>query len=192
MIEDPDVMLVDTRNIYETAVGQFEGAIDPKTKNFRDFPEWARKLALKPKTQRPKKIAMYCTGGIRCEKATALMQNLGFDEVFHLKGGILQYLEDIPFKDSKWSGECFVFDDRVALDHSLKPGSYSLCHACRMPLSKNDREHIAYEIGVSCPNCKSTISQKRHKRLVERQKQIQLAKARGEVHLGAQLNKKPS
>ena len=127
---------------------------------------------------------MYCTGGIRCEKASALMQDMGFDEVYHLKGGILKYLEDVPATDSKWQGECFVFDGRVTVDHNLQPGSYSMCHACRMPLSPDDLTHADFEDGISCPYCKPTQNSDRAARFAERQKQIRLAAARGETHLG--------
>ena len=184
LLDDPDVLLVDTRNTYETAIGRFEGAVDPLTQNFRDFPEWAHSLANQPPPCRPKKIAMYCTGGIRCEKASALMQTLGFDEVYHLKGGILQYLEDIPPEDSRWQGQCFVFDGRVAVNHALQPGSYDMCHACRMPLSADDKEHADYEAGISCPHCKPTLDPARAARFAERQKQIELAAKRGKAHLG--------
>ncbi len=184
LISDPDVMLVDTRNTYETAIGMFEGAVDPKTANFRNFPSWAAELAKKPEAERPKKLALYCTGGIRCEKATALMQILGFNDVYHLKGGILNYFEEVPKKNSKWQGECFVFDERVAIDHSLGPGSYHMCYACRMPLSEDDRAHIDYTDGVSCPHCKPHLDSDQASRFAERQKQINLATARGETHLG--------
>ena len=189
LLADPEVMLVDTRNTYETAIGMFAGAVDPMTQNFRDFPEWAHGLANQPADRRPKKIAMYCTGGIRCEKASALMQDLGFDEVYHLKGGILQYLEDIPARDSVWTGECFVFDGRVAVDHELRPGSYDMCHACRMPLSADDMAHADYEPGISCPHCKPDMDPARAARFAERQKQIDLAHARGKTHLGANPRK---
>ena len=145
-------------------------------------------LANQRDDRRPKKIAMYCTGGIRCEKASALMQDMGFDEVYHLKGGILKYLEDIPATDSKWQGECFVFDGRVTVDHNLQPGSYSMCHACRMPLSPDDLAHADFDDGISCPHCKPTQNSDRAARFAERQKQIRLAAERGETHLG----KKPS
>jgi len=185
LIADPDVMLIDTRNIYETAIGMFEGAVDPQTTNFREFPAWAKALADQDKDTRPKKLAMYCTGGIRCEKATALMQEYGFDEVYHLKGGILKYLEDIPASKSSWNGECFVFDGRVAVNHDLKPGQFGMCHACRMPLSPEEMAHPDYEDGISCHHCKSQQVPERTQRFVERQKQIELARARGESHLGA-------
>ncbi len=185
LIADPDVMLIDTRNTYETAIGMFKGAVDPKTSNFRDFPSWAQALANQGDSERPKKLAMYCTGGIRCEKASALMQNLGFNEVYHLKGGILKYLEVVPENASKWTGECFVFDSRVAVDQNLKPGSYGMCHACRMPLSQIEMTHPDFEDGISCHYCKLVQSPVRTKRFTERQKQIRLARARGEKHLGA-------
>ncbi len=189
LIADPEVMVVDTRNTYETAIGMFKGSINPGTKNFRDFPGWAQTLASADDTTRPKKLAMYCTGGIRCEKASALMQDLGFKEVYHLKGGILKYLEDTSAADSEWAGECFVFDDRVAVDHDLKPGTYSMCHACRMPLSQADLIHPDFETGISCHYCKPSQDPHRTKRFAERQKQINLARKRGEKHLGASPNK---
>ena len=191
LISDPDVMLIDTRNIYETAIGMFDGAVDPNTTNFRDFPNWAAELAKQPAAKRPKKLAMYCTGGIRCEKATALMQTYGFDEVYHLKGGILKYFEEVPAEQSKWQGECFVFDGRVTVDHKLRQGSYHMCHACRMPLSDADMQSDDYLDGVSCPHCKPSVSPQRAARFAERQKQIRLAAERGEQHLGSNPRKKP-
>ena len=182
LVDDPDVMVIDTRNGYETAIGSFAGAVDPHTDSFREFPDWAAQLAAAP--DRPKKLAMFCTGGIRCEKASALMQDMGFDEVFHLKGGILKYLEDVPAEDSRWQGECFVFDSRVAVDHALQPGSYDMCHACRMPLSEDEKTHPAYVAGVSCHHCIDMTDPGSRARFAERQKQIALAKARGETHLG--------
>ena len=182
LVDDPDVMVIDTRNAYETAIGTFDGAVDPQTDSFREFPKWAAQLAADP--DRPKKLAMFCTGGIRCEKASALMQDMGFDEVYHLKGGILKYLEDVPQADSRWQGECFVFDSRVAVDHALQPGAYDMCHACRMPLSDADREHAAYQAGVSCHHCIDSRDDGSRSRFAERQKQITLARARGEEHLG--------
>ena len=184
LIADPDVLLVDTRNIYETAIGMFDGATDPRTQNFRDFPNWAHGLANQPPERRPKKIAMYCTGGIRCEKASAFMQNLGFDEVYHLKGGILQYLEDVPKDESRWKGQCFVFDGRVAVDADLQPGSFAMCHACRMPLSQDALAHPDYQAGISCHHCKPSLDPVRAARFAERQKQIKLAEQRGQTHLG--------
>ena len=190
LIADPNVLLVDTRNSYETAIGMFAGAVDPMTTNFREFPEWAHSLANQPADRRPKKIAMYCTGGIRCEKASALMQDMGFDEVYHLKGGILKYLEDVPAANSQWQGECFVFDGRVAVDHDLQPGSYDMCHACRMPLSADDLAHPDFEDGISCPNCKPDLDPDRAARFAERQKQMRLAAERGEEHLGINPRRK--
>ena len=192
LISDSDVMVIDTRNSYETAIGMFDGAVDPNTTNFRDFPSWAADLAKQPDASRPKKLAMYCTGGIRCEKATALMQDFGFDEVYHLKGGILKYFEEVPAEQSKWHGECFVFDGRVAVDHALRPGSYHMCHACRMPLSDADMQSDDYQDGVSCPNCRPYLDPQRAARFAERQKQIRLAAERGEKHLGRNPRKKPA
>jgi UPF0176 protein len=190
LIADPDVLLVDTRNSYETAIGMFAGAVDPMTTNFREFPDWAHSLANQPADRRPKKVAMYCTGGIRCEKASALMQDMGFDEVYHLKGGILKYLEDVPAANSQWQGECFVFDGRVAVDHDLQPGSYDMCHACRMPLSADDLAHPDFENGISCPHCKPELDPDRAARFAERQKQMRLAAERGEAHLGIDPRRK--
>jgi UPF0176 protein len=188
LVDDPDVMVIDTRNAYETAIGSFAGAVDPQTDSFREFPAWAQALA--ETKDRPKKLAMFCTGGIRCEKASALMQQMGFDEVYHLKGGILKYLEEVPAKDSRWQGECFVFDGRVAVDHELRPGGYDMCHACRMPLSDEDRDHPAYSAGVSCHHCIDRNDADSRSRFAERQKQITLARARGEDHLGRSPRKK--
>ena len=192
LIDDPDVMVIDTRNRYETAIGSFRGAVDPQTDNFREFPAWAAALAAQGEATRPRKLAMFCTGGIRCEKASALMQANGFDEVFHLKGGILKYLEEIPAQDSSWQGECFVFDGRVAVDHKLGQGSYHMCHACRTPLSDADMQSDDYLDGVSCPHCKASISPQRAARFAERQKQIRLAAERGEQHLGRNPRKTAS
>ncbi len=184
LIADPDVMVIDTRNRYETAIGTFTGAVDPETDSFREFPGWAEQLAADPE-RRPKKLAMFCTGGIRCEKSSALMKTMGFDEVYHLKGGILRYLEEIPTQDSSWQGECFVFDGRVAVDHDLRPGQYAMCHACRMPLAPDELEHPDYEAGVSCHHCRATQAPDQRQRFVERQKQMRLAGERGKAHLGA-------
>ena len=150
LINDPKVLVIDTRNHYEVEVGTFPGAVDPKTDNFRQFTDFAAKLA---KTDRDKPLAMYCTGGIRCEKATALMLELGFDEVYHLQGGILNYLQQVSEDDNQWDGECFVFDKRVAVDRDLAEGGYVQCHACRRPLSTADLESPHYVEGVSCPHC---------------------------------------
>ena len=189
LISDPDVLVVDTRNSYETAIGKFRGATDPQTATFREFPAWAEALAERPATERPRKIAMYCTGGIRCEKSTALMKSIGFDEVYHLKGGILKYLEDTPEDDSLWEGECFVFDSRVSVDHHLQKGSYQLCHACKMPLSKDDMEAEQYVAGVSCPNCFEKTTEQQRSRFAERARQIDLARKRGIQHIGVRPKK---
>lgn len=185
LISDPDVLVVDTRNSYETAIGQFRGATDPQTTTFREFPAWAKALADKPKEDRPQKIAMYCTGGIRCEKSTALMKSIGFEHVYHLKGGILKYLEDTPPADSLWDGECFVFDSRVSVDHDLNQGSYQLCHACKMPLSEQDMTSPHFQAGVSCPHCHDVTTPAQRERFAERARQIELARDRGTQHIGA-------
>ena len=185
LISDPDVLVVDTRNSYETAIGQFRGATDPQTTTFREFPAWAKALADKPEEDRPQKIAMYCTGGIRCEKSTALMKSIGFEHVYHLKGGILKYLEDTPPADSLWDGECFVFDSRVSVDHDLNQGSYQLCHACKMPLSEEDMTSPHFQAGVSCPHCHDVTTPAQRERFAERARQIELARDRGTRHIGA-------
>jgi UPF0176 protein len=183
LISDPDTVVIDTRNDYETAIGAFRGAIDPETVNFRDFPKWFRQN--KDRFRSKPKIAMYCTGGIRCEKATAFVKAEGFENVFHLKGGILKYLEDVPETESLWQGECFVFDKRVSVGHGLIPGPYDLCHACRMPVSDHDKASPFYVPGVSCPHCHDRVSQERKARFAARQRQIELAKQRGEAHIAA-------
>ena len=182
LIRRNDVMVIDTRNDYETRIGRFHRAVDPETSSFRAFPDWADALAENP--HKPKAVAMYCTGGIRCEKASAYMKQIGFEEVYHLKGGILKYLEDIPAEESLWQGECFVFDDRVALKHGLATGDHSLCHACKQPLTPEERQTPEFEEGVSCLHCIGTTSPEQRQRFRERQKQISLARSRGEEHLG--------
>ncbi len=184
LISDPDVLVVDTRNDYEVAIGSFEGADNPNTQSFRQFPDYAEAIANLPEDERPSKIAMYCTGGIRCEKSTALMKQMGFDEVYHLKGGILRYLEEIDKTESKWQGECFVFDSRVSVDHDLNTGSYQLCHACKMPLSEEELQSEQYQPSISCPHCYHTTTEKQKQRFAERRLQIQLAEQRGEQHIG--------
>ncbi|OHV75520.1 rhodanese-related sulfurtransferase [Ensifer sp. LCM 4579] len=182
LISDPDTLVIDTRNDYETAIGLFRGAVDPKTKTFREFPDWIRNhggLHNKPK------IAMYCTGGIRCEKATAFMKEQGFEEVYHLKGGILKYLEEIPLEKSLWDGACFVFDERVSVTHGLQEGEHTLCHACRQPLTPEDLLSPLHEEGVSCVHCHDERSEEDRERYRERQRQIALAKTRGDRHLGS-------
>ena len=182
LIERQDVMVVDTRNIYETRIGTFQRAVDPETETFRAFPKWADDLA-KDK-DKPAAVAMYCTGGIRCEKATAYMKQIGFDEVYHLKGGILKYLETVPEEESLWEGECFVFDQRVSVKHGLAEGDYELCFACKDPISDQDKLHPDYEEGVSCAHCIDKYSEEQQQKFRERQNQIRLAETRGEAHLG--------
>lgn len=186
LISDPEVVLVDTRNDYEFAVGTFENAINPNTESFREFPDYV-KQNLDPKKH--KKVAMFCTGGIRCEKSTAYMKQQGFEEVYHLKGGILKYLEEVPKESTSWQGECFVFDDRVTVDHDLKPGQYDQCNACRMPITKQEQQSEQYQQGVSCPHCFDKTSDEQKARYLEREKQIQLAKMRGEEHIGGDAEK---
>jgi len=186
LIKDPDVLLVDTRNDYEYAVGTFEHAINPNTESFREFPDYV-KSHLSPQTH--KKVAMFCTGGIRCEKSTAYLKQQGFEEVYHLKGGILKYLEEVPKEHTAWQGECFVFDDRVTVDHDLKPGSYHQCNACRMPITKEDQQSEFFEQGVSCPYCYNKSTPEQKARYQEREKQTQLANARGEQHIGGEVER---
>lgn len=182
LIADPDVVLIDTRNDYECDIGTFRGAIDPRTTNFREFPAYVREN-LDPSRQR--KVAMFCTGGIRCEKASAFMLKEGFEEVYHLRGGILKYLEEVPAEESAWEGECFVFDNRVAVDHELKKGQYDQCYGCRHPITEADKASGKYEKGVCCPHCFDTLTDDQKMRFRERQKQVELARARGEAHVGA-------
>jgi UPF0176 protein len=185
LISDPDTILIDTRNDYEVAIGTFDGAIDPQTKAFRDFPAWfrANRAELSARTQQPK-FAMFCTGGIRCEKSTAFLKAEGIENVFHLEGGILRYLETVPPKDSKWQGECFVFDDRVSVKHGLELGALELCHACRRPINADDKASPQFVQGVSCPGCFTERSAEDRARFAERQHQIELSKQRGEQHIG--------
>ncbi len=181
LISDPDVTVIDTRNDYEFEIGSFERAINPETETFREFPDYV-KDNLSP--EQNKKVAMFCTGGIRCEKASAFMLQEGFEEVYHLEGGILKYLEEIPKEESLWEGECFVFDNRVAVDHDLEKGHYDMCHGCRYPISEADMQSPHYEAGVSCPHCYDKLTEDQLKRFRDRQLQIQLAKNRGEKHIG--------
>ena len=183
LISDENVVVVDTRNTYETGVGKFTGSIDPKTKNFREFPLWADQFATN-KFNKNKKIAMYCTGGIRCEKASSYLKEKGFKNVFHLKGGILKYLETIPINESRWEGECFVFDQRVTVNHNLEKGDFSQCYGCKMPLSKKEVEDKKYIKGVTCKYCFDSLSNDQKKRFSQRQKQIELSLSRGEAHIG--------
>lgn len=181
LIQDPEVLLVDTRNHYEYTIGAFRGAVDPETDTFREFPDYVDRH-LDPKVHR--KVAMYCTGGIRCEKATSLMLQRGFEAVYHLRGGILKYLEVVPPSESLWMGECFVFDERVSVGHDLKQGAYALCRGCRMPVSDADRQSPDYREGVCCPRCADTLTPDKAARCAERHRQVQLAEARNELHVG--------
>ena len=188
LIREPGTILIDTRNDYEVAVGTFSGAINPQTKTFREFPAWfqaERERLLGAGV--PPKVAMFCTGGIRCEKSTAFLKAQGLDEVYHLQGGILKYLESVPEEQSLWQGECFVFDERVTVGHGLVPGHYGLCRACRRPLSESDRASKLYEAGVSCPACHAERSDEQRAGYRERHRQECMAAARGELHVGASL-----
>ena len=181
LIQSPDVAVIDTRNDYEVAIGTFEGASDPKTESFREFPEWWEQ---NKDRFHNKRIAMFCTGGIRCEKSTNYLMGQGVEDVYHLKGGILKYLEEVPQNDSKWDGECFVFDARVSVGHGLEEGPHILCHACRRPLLPEDRNRPQYEDGVACHQCVDETSDADKARFRERQKQMALAKKRGTHHIG--------
>ena len=185
LISDPDTIVIDTRNDYEVQIGSFEGAIDPQTTSFREFPEWfrAKRAELEAEGRSPK-IAMFCTGGIRCEKSTAFARAEGVEDVFHLKGGILNYLEHVPEDESLWRGECFVFDERVSVGHGLAPGDHGLCRACRRPLDRDDMAHNHYVEGVSCPRCYPERSDEQRARYAERHRQAELARSRGEEHIG--------
>lgn len=185
LISDPEITLIDTRNDYEYAIGTFKNAINPNTETFRQFPDYV-KQNLNP--QKHKKVAMFCTGGIRCEKSTAYLKEQGFDEVYHLQGGILKYLETVPEENTLWEGECFVFDNRVSVDHQLNKGNYDQCHACRLPITEADKLNDKYVQGVSCPSCFDKKSTLQLERFAERERQVQLAKARGEPHIGSDAN----
>jgi UPF0176 protein len=186
MIADPDTIVIDTRNDYEVKIGTFKNARDPQTKTFRAVPKWVEENLSADKN---KKIAMFCTGGIRCEKASSYMKQAGFDTVYHLKGGILKYLEDVPAEKSLWDGDCFVFDQRVAVGHGLTLSDYTLCPSCRHPVSAEERKSAKYTEGISCPACHDLSSEERKARSAERQKQMQLAEKRGEKHIGAAMAK---
>ncbi len=181
LISRDDVRVVDTRNHYEYHLGTFKGAEDPNTLSFRDFPEWVA-THLDPRKDR--NVAMFCTGGIRCEKATSYLLELGFENVYHLDGGILNYLETVPAEESLWQGDCFVFDNRVTVDHDLEEGDFEVCPACRMPLTPEDRESPLFELHVSCPKCHHRLTEAKREGLLERARQIELAQARGEQHIG--------
>lgn len=182
LISDPDTILIDTRNDYEVEIGTFRGATNPETASFGEFPKWVDNFK---DLRGEAKIAMFCTGGIRCEKSTALLKSRGFDQVYHLKGGILKYLEDVPEDESLWEGECFVFDQRVSVGHGLRPGSYGMCHACRRPVSAAARKSELFIPGISCPACHDERSDQQRQRYASRQRQIDLAKKRGVAHIGA-------
>ncbi|MDB5884683.1 MAG: Rhodanese domain protein [Polaromonas sp.] len=190
LLDKPGLVLIDTRNDYEVAIGSFTQAINPQTKSFSELPAWVeREMApgghLAPVNGKNPQVAMFCTGGIRCEKSTAFLRSKGFEDVYHLEGGILKYLETMPEDQSQWQGECFVFDERVSVGHGVKPGNFTLCRSCRDPLSAQDRQSPLYELGVSCPHChaKTTDSQKQGYR--ERQHQVEMAETRRIAHIGA-------
>ena len=188
LISDPDVVVIDTRNKYETKIGSFHNALDPETSSFREFPDWVKKFK-SSKENANKKIAMFCTGGIRCEKASSLMKEEGFEDVYHLQGGILKYLETIDKENSLWNGECFVFDQRVCLTDELEVGSYKMCFACRMPITEEEMQNEKYIEGISCIYCYDKTTKEKKERFGSRQKQILLAKERGEKHLGGKQTK---
>ena len=188
LISDPDVVVIDTRNKYETKIGSFHNALDPETSSFREFPDWVKKFK-SSKENANKKIAMFCTGGIRCEKASSLMKEEGFEDVYHLQGGILKYLETIDKENSLWNGECFVFDQRVCLTDELEVGSYKMCFACRMPITEEEMQNEKYIEGISCIYCYDKTTEEKKERFGSRQKQILLAKERGEKHLGGKQTK---
>ncbi|OYQ40966.1 hypothetical protein CHU94_07530 [Rhodoferax sp. TH121] len=190
LISDPDVVVVDTRNDYEVEIGTFAGALNPHIKSFSALPAWVQQAEpLRPRAGRKPKVAMFCTGGIRCEKSTAYMRAQGYEEVYHLEGGILKYLENIAPENSLWRGECFVFDERVSVGHGLVPGHHGLCRACRQPLEDGATDSPLYEAGVSCPRCHAHTSAAQKNSARERQRQWELAKMRQQVHIGAVLPK---
>jgi UPF0176 protein len=184
LISDPNVILVDTRNDYEVEIGTFKHAVNPRTETFREFPEYVAENLDKNKH---KKVAMFCTGGIRCEKSTAYLKEQGFEDVYHLEGGILKYLEEVPEEETMWEGECFVFDERVAVNHQLEKGRYDQCNACRLPITEEDKQNEHYIEGVSCPRCHDMHTPAQKARFAERQKQIELAKKRHEQHIGGDV-----
>jgi UPF0176 protein len=185
LIADPEVLVIDTRNHYEYEIGTFERAINPETDAFREFPEFVKEN-LDP--AKHKKVAMFCTGGIRCEKSTAYLKQQGFSEVYHLQGGILKYLEEVPEEQSLWRGECFVFDNRVTVNHRLERGSYDQCHACRMPVTEQEKKSAHFKPGISCPHCYDRHTQDKIERFAERERQMQLARERGETHIGEPMS----
>lgn len=186
LITDPDVIVVDTRNDYEVGIGSFRGALNPDTKTFREFPGYVDRTLAEHKG---KKVAMFCTGGIRCEKSTAYLKQQGFDQVYHLEGGILKYLEEVAEENSLWQGECFVFDGRVSVKHNLEQGSYDQCYACRMPITETEKQDPRYLRGVSCPHCHDSHDQAQKQRHRERERQVTLARATGVCHMGGEAAK---
>jgi UPF0176 protein len=186
LISDPNVLLIDTRNDYEIEIGTFKNALNPNTDSFREFPQFVTNNL---DSNKNKKIAMFCTGGVRCEKSTAYLKEQGFDEVYHLEGGILKYLEEVPKDDTLWQGDCFVFDNRVAVNHDLEKSHYDLCFACRLPITIEDKQSEVFKAGVSCPKCHGKHSEQQLARFKEREKQVTLALARDEEHVGLEARK---
>lgn len=186
LVDDPEVVVIDVRNDYEVEIGTFKGAINPHTKSFSELPEWVKQERA---LQNNPKVAMFCTGGIRCEKSTAFLRSIGFDQVYHLEGGILKYLETIPESESRWEGECFVFDERVSVGHGLEHGQYELCRACRQPINSKDKESELFVRGVSCPHCHDTTTEEQKRGFAERQRQIDRANLRNELHIGARYER---
>jgi UPF0176 protein len=186
LISDPEVLLIDTRNDYEIEIGTFKHAVNPNTESFREFPQYVKDNL---DSKKNKKIAMFCTGGIRCEKSTAYLKDQGFDEVYHLEGGILKYLEEVPKDNTLWEGDCFVFDNRVAVNHDLEKSHYDQCYACRLPITEEDKQSDVFEAGVSCPKCHGKHSEEQLSRFREREKQVGLAFERNEEHLGLEARK---
>ena len=184
LLEEENILLIDTRNDYEYSIGSFKDSINPKTQKFRDFPKWLKDQDFTQSDKKNKKVAMFCTGGIRCEKASSLMKNEGFKKVYHLKGGILKYFESVSKEKSLWNGECFVFDDRVSVKHDLSVGDYDMCHGCRMPITETDKTSQKYIRGVSCPNCYDQTTEEQKSIYMSRQKQVDLAKQRNQKHIG--------
>ena len=184
LISNKNTILIDTRNNYEHSIGTFKNAMNPNTIKFREFPEWVRKQKFSDNEKQNRKFAMFCTGGIRCEKASSFMLKEGFKDVSHLKGGILNYFDSVPKNESKWKGECFVFDDRVSVKHDLTEGSYDMCHGCRMPITNEDKETDEYIKGVACPSCFFEKTEEQKARYMSRQKQVDLAKERNQKHIG--------
>ncbi|MBX9848663.1 MAG: rhodanese-related sulfurtransferase [Rhodocyclaceae bacterium] len=184
LIADPEVIVVDTRNDYEVSIGTFERAINPRTNSFTELPGWVEQEVAAGRLRKDAKIAMFCTGGIRCEKSTAYMRTQGFENVYHLEGGILKYLETMPEEESRWQGECFVFDERVSVGHGLKPGKFEFCRACRFPLNEEDKASPHYVLGVSCPHCADKTTPEQKDAYAERQRQVELAEKRQQAHIG--------